>query len=87
MSGISDWVEKIVGSKTVFSYRRKVNDAETASMWQGMTCGVSNKCPYCMAVCPAEEEIIGPCLVTLLHADNFLLATIHSVSNNQEIPM
>lgn len=62
LGGFSDWVEKIVGSKTVFSYRRKVSDAETVSMWQGLTYGVSNKCSYCMAVCPAGEEMIGPYL-------------------------
>jgi ferredoxin len=62
LGGFSDWVERIVGSKTVFSYRRKVSDPETVSMWQGLTYGVSNKCSYCMAVCPAGEEMIGPYL-------------------------
>jgi len=62
LGGFSDWVEKIVGSKTVLSYRQKVSDPETVSMWQGLTYGVSNKCSYCMAVCPAGEEMIAPYL-------------------------
>lgn len=62
LGGFSDWVEKIVGSKTVLSYRQKVSDPETVSMWQGLTYGISNKCSYCMAVCPAGEEMIAPYL-------------------------
>jgi epoxyqueuosine reductase QueG len=62
LGGFSDWVEKIVGSKTVLNYRQKVSDPETVSMWQGLTYGVSNKCSYCMAVCPAGEEMIAPYL-------------------------
>lgn len=62
LGGFSDWVEKIVESKDALQYRKKVSDPETVSMWQGMTYGVSNKCSYCMAVCPAGEEMIGPYL-------------------------
>jgi ferredoxin len=62
LGGFSDWVEKIVKSRNVFNYRQKVSDSETVSMWQGLTYGVSNKCSYCMAVCPAGQEMIGPYL-------------------------
>jgi epoxyqueuosine reductase QueG len=62
LGGFSDWVERIVESKDALQYRKKVSDPETVSMWQGMTYGVSNKCSYCMAVCPAGEEMIGPYL-------------------------
>ena len=62
LGGFSDWVERIVESKDALQYRKKVSDPETVSMWQAMTYGVSNKCSYCMAVCPAGEEMIGPYL-------------------------
>jgi ferredoxin len=62
LGGFSDWVERIVESKTAFDYRRKVSDPETVSMWQSLFNGISNKCSYCMAVCPASEEVIGPYL-------------------------
>jgi hypothetical protein len=29
-------------------------------MWQSLSCGGSNKSSYCLAVCPAGEEAIGP---------------------------
>jgi len=57
-----DWVENIVSSKDVKSYRRKVSDPETVSMWQSLSYGICNKSSYCMAVCPAGEEVIGPFL-------------------------
>lgn len=62
LGGFSDWVEKIVRSKNVIEYRKMVSDSETLSMWQGLTYGISNKCSYCVAVCPAGEEMIGPYL-------------------------
>jgi ferredoxin len=62
MGGFSDWVERIVESKSAIDYRKKVSDPETVSMWQGLFCGISNKCSYCVSVCPASEEVIGPYL-------------------------
>lgn len=62
LGGFSDWVERVVESRNAIDYRKRVSDPETVSMWQGMTYGVSNKCSYCMAVCPAGEENIGPYL-------------------------
>jgi ferredoxin len=62
LGGFLDWVEKLVSSKDVRSYRKKVNDPETVSMWQSLSYGICNKSSYCMAVCPAGEEVIGPYL-------------------------
>ena len=60
MGGFSDWVENIVSSKDIRTYRKKVTDPETVSMWQSLFCGISNRSSYCMAVCPAGDEYIGP---------------------------
>ncbi|MGD2187568.1 MAG: SCP2 sterol-binding domain-containing protein, partial [Desulfobacterales bacterium] len=60
MGGFSDWVENIVTSKDIRTYRKKVSDPETVSMWQSLFCGICNKSSYCMAVCPAGDEYIGP---------------------------
>jgi hypothetical protein len=62
LGGFSDWVENIVSSGSVKSYRGKVSDPETVSMWQSLSYGICNKSSYCMAVCPAGEEVIGPFL-------------------------
>jgi NAD-dependent dihydropyrimidine dehydrogenase PreA subunit len=62
MSGFTDWVEKIADSKDAFDYRRRVSDPESSSMWQSLSFGPNYKAAYCMAVCPAGEDVIGPFL-------------------------
>ena len=59
LQGFSYWIEQVVQSRSAQDYRRRIPDAETIAMWQGLTYGVSNKCSYCMAVCPAGDEQIG----------------------------
>jgi Fe-S-cluster-containing hydrogenase component 2 len=59
MSGFIDWVETISESRTRLDYRRRVNDPETISMWQSLSFSPNYKAAYCMAVCPAGEDIIG----------------------------
>ena len=60
--GFTDWVETIADSKNSKNYRAKVNDAETASMWQSLSFGANYKAAYCLSVCPAGEDVIGPFL-------------------------
>jgi len=60
LGGFSDWVERVVTSKGEITYRKKVSDPETVCMWQSLSNGISNKSSYCLAVCPAGEDLIGP---------------------------
>ncbi len=62
MGGFTDWVEQIADSKDALDYRRKVSDPESASMWQSLSFGANYKAAYCLSVCPAGEEVIGPYL-------------------------
>lgn len=62
LGGFSDWVELIASSKGALDYRKKVSDPETVCMWQSLCYGISNKSSYCLAVCPAGEDLIGPYL-------------------------
>src|SRR3954453_15254669 len=62
MGGFNDWVENIADSKNARDYRKKVSGAETVSMWQSLSFGANYKAAYCMAVCPAGEDVIGPFL-------------------------
>lgn len=62
MGGFGDWVETVVGSASVREYRERVNISETASIWQSLAFGPNYKAAYCMAVCPAGEDVIGPYL-------------------------
>ncbi|HEX4145113.1 MAG TPA: SCP2 sterol-binding domain-containing protein [Pirellulales bacterium] len=62
MGGFTDWVEKIAGSRGALDYRRQVSDPESASMWQSLSFGPNYKAAYCLSVCPAGEDVIGPYL-------------------------
>lgn len=62
MGGFTDWVETIAESRSALDYRQKVSDTETASMWQSLSFGANYKAAYCMAVCPAGEDVIAPFL-------------------------
>jgi ferredoxin len=63
MGGFTDWVETIAESKSASDYRTKVTDPESVSMWQSLSFGANYKSAYCLAVCPAGEDVIGPFLV------------------------
>ena len=60
MGGFADWVEQVADAKNGFDYRRQVSRAETVSTWQSLAFGPNYKAAYCLAVCPAGTEIIGP---------------------------
>jgi Fe-S-cluster-containing hydrogenase component 2 len=60
MGGFTNWVEEIAESKNALDYRRRVSDSESASVWQSLGFGPNYKAAYCMSVCPAGEEVIGP---------------------------
>jgi len=58
LGGFSDWVENIADSKNSIEYRSRISDTETVSLWQSLACGPCYKSVYCMAVCPAGDEVI-----------------------------
>ena len=60
MSGFGDWVETVAESRSAADYRSRVSDPETVSMWQSLSFGPNYKAAYCMAVCPAGEDVITP---------------------------
>src|SRR5262249_3515513 len=62
LGGFTNWAEQVADSKNALDYRKKVADAESASLWQSLSYGANYKAAYCMAVCPAGEEVIGPYL-------------------------
>ena len=62
MGGFTDWTEEVTDSRNRFEYRQRVSDSESASMWQSLSYGANYKAAYCMSVCPAGEDVIGPYL-------------------------
>ncbi|MGC2427277.1 MAG: hypothetical protein WA421_09590 [Nitrososphaeraceae archaeon] len=47
-----------IGSKTVKEYKERVPGDESISKWQSLSFGAQYKSAYCMAVCPAGEDLI-----------------------------
>ena len=62
LGGFNNWVEQIADSKNALDYRKRVSASEGASMWQSLGFGPEYKAAYCMAVCPAGEDVIAPFL-------------------------
>ena len=62
MGGFVDWVERIAESKSAKDYRAHVSAAETAYMWQALAHPPGYRAGYCVAVCPAGDDVIGPFL-------------------------
>ena len=81
MGGFTDWVEQIADSKDALDYRRKVSDPESASMWQSLSFGANYKAAYCLSVCPAGEDVIGPFLT---HKAEHLREVVRPLQEKEE---
>ena len=81
MNGFTDWTEQVVASDGVVDYRRRVSDAESASMWQSLSFGANYKAAYCLAVCPAGEDVIAPFLAS---RGDFVAETLKPLQRKEE---
>jgi epoxyqueuosine reductase QueG len=59
MTGFSDFVESAVESKDKHEFRDRVALSETVATWQSLANEPSYKAAYCIAVCPAGEDVLG----------------------------
>jgi epoxyqueuosine reductase len=55
--GFQNWVEAMVTSQDMKEYGTHFDDRETAFMWQSLMFRMSYRCGYCVAVCPAGEDV------------------------------
>lgn len=60
LGGFTDWVETVADSAGALGYRKRMEDHETLSVWQSLAFGPNYKAAYCLAVCPAGTDVIGP---------------------------
>lgn len=60
MGGFTNWAEQVADSGSAARYRARVSDSESSSMWQSLSFGANYKAAYCLAVCPAGEQVISP---------------------------
>jgi len=57
----ADWVDAVAAGDAS-AYRAKFREGETQSMLQSLAFEPTYKSAYCMAVCPAGDDVIGPYL-------------------------
>lgn len=60
MGGFVNFVEDIADSRSASDYRQRNTDAETIVRWQSLAYGPNYNAAYCIAVCPAGTDVIGP---------------------------
>ncbi len=59
MGGFADLTGSIADSEDRWALRERVSVSESASWWQSLTSGPHYKAAYCVAACPAGEEVMG----------------------------
>jgi ferredoxin len=62
LGGFADWADTLAQAGSAEEYRTKFREEETVSLWQSLGFGPQYKSAYCMAVCPAGSDVIGPYL-------------------------
>ncbi|MGJ4938916.1 SCP2 sterol-binding domain-containing protein [Bradyrhizobium sp. HKCCYLRH3083] len=62
MGGFVNFVEDIAESRSANDLRSRVSYAETVTRWQSLSYGPNYNAAYCLAVCPAGHDVIGPYL-------------------------
>lgn len=62
MGGFVNWIEDIADSRSAQAYGDRVTYSETVQRWQSLSYGANYNAAYCIAVCPAGEDVIGPYL-------------------------
>jgi len=80
--GFTNWIEQIAESKSASDYRNRVSNAESASMWQSLSFGANYKSAYCMAVCPAGDDVIAPFLTD---RTDYLKDVVRPLQEKEEI--
>jgi ferredoxin len=81
LGGFTDWVEQVAESRNALDYRKRVSDHESVSVWQSLSFGANYKAAYCLAVCPAGEDVIGPYLT---NKSDHLQATVRPLQEKEE---
>lgn len=59
MTGFTDFVEEVVESRDRHDFRDRVPLNEAMATWQSLAAKPSYKAAYCIAVCPAGEDVLG----------------------------
>lgn len=59
LGGFTRWIEDIADSKSARDYSDRHPPSETVQRWQSLSYGPNYNAAYCLAVCPAGEDVLG----------------------------
>lgn len=59
MGGFTNWIEDIADSRSARDYSDRHPPSETLQRWQSLSYGPNYNAAYCLAVCPAGEDVLG----------------------------
>ncbi|WP_294540536.1 SCP2 sterol-binding domain-containing protein [uncultured Rhodoblastus sp.] len=62
MGGFVNFVEDVADARSARDFRNRQSYAETVTRWQSLAYGPNYNAAYCIAVCPAGDDVIGPYL-------------------------
>jgi epoxyqueuosine reductase len=62
LGNFAGWVENLADSADAADYSRRVTPSETLGVWQSLSFSPQYLCGYCVAVCPAGDDVLGPYL-------------------------
>src|SRR5262249_16950231 len=79
--GFHNWGDQVADSKHSRDYHGKATPRETASMWEALDFGPNYKAAYCLAVCPAGDDVIGPFLTNRV---TYLNDTLRPLTDKKE---
>ena len=60
LGNFTDWTGHLADSKNRQEFRERISDGENITMWQSLSFKPGYKAAYCISVCPAGEDVIGP---------------------------
>ncbi|MEL6262657.1 MAG: SCP2 sterol-binding domain-containing protein [Cyanobacteria bacterium J06626_6] len=62
LGGFGDWAKNVAESKNAKDYEKKVGEGDSSALWQSLSFGANYKAAYCLAACPAGEDVLAPFL-------------------------
>jgi len=62
MGNFARWEDRLANARSARDLRKRHREDESVAHWQSLSYGANYRAAYCLAVCPAGEEVIAPFL-------------------------
>ncbi len=62
MANFARWEDRLADARSASDLRDRHREGESVAHWQSLSYGANYRAAYCLAVCPAGEDVIAPFL-------------------------